>query len=395
MSTENDNLFSDVSFEDVADFLDNTMADVEQTPDVPEMDTDTPEVNDSVIQELSDEDPVDLDGFDNINTSEGASLENVAGESQESASSAPSSPSSPSSVYHALASALHQEGALPSFDPEKQKVEDVEGLISAIQNEIRNQELAHLTDRQKRVLKAFETGIPEEEIVSYEKSIDDLSSISDDEIKENVELRQTIITEAYKAQGMSADKAQKLAKRAFDAGEDLEEAMESHQFLKQQMEAEYENRLKMEQEQRRQYEAEAKQRIEDIKKTVFDEKNEIIKGAPVTKNIRTKVYESMTNVAGHDEQGRPYNQIMQARMEDPTKFEIALHTAFVLTNGFKDMSKLVQKSKSDAVSELDKTLRSGVLDFGIGSPASSTDPGAPNDPNFGKELEELARNLLG
>ena len=85
---------------------------------------------------------------------------------------------------------------------------------------------------------------------------------------------------------------------------------------------------------------------------------------------------------------------MKARMEDPTNFEIALHTAFVLTNGFKDMTKLVQKSKSDAVSALDKSLRRGVLDFGVGSPASSGDVNAPNNPDFTKELDEIARTLL-
>ena len=283
---------------------------------------------------------------------------------------------------------------MPSFDPDKDKVEDVDGLISAIQNEIRNQELAHLTDRQKRVLKAFESGIPEEEVVEYEKSINDISSITEEELKENVELRQSIITESYKAQGMSAEKAQKLAKRAFDAGEDIEEALEGHAMLKQRVEQEYQTRLQQQQEQRKKYEQEAKERIESIKKTVFDDKNDIIKGAPVTKNVRTKVYQSMTEVAGTDDQGRPYNQIMKARMEDPTNFEIALHTAFVLTNGFKDMTKLVQKSKSDAVSELDKSLRSGVLDFGVGSPSSSGDVNAPNNPDFTKELDEIARTLL-
>jgi len=64
---------------------------------------------------------------------------------------------------------------------------------------------------------------------------------------------------------------------------------------------------------------------------------------------------------------------MRDRRENPIDFDSKLYYLYEMTNGFKDLSKITNKSETKAISKLERDLRKTKFEDS-GTPSYLTDP---------------------
>lgn len=270
---------------------------------------------------------------------------------------------SDTSPFSLLAVALVEEGVLPSLTKDKAKeFKSFSDIVASIQEEIKNNEFAGLTEAQKEYLKALEAGVSDEEFRALKQEQASIESITEDVLidSENVELRKNIIVRDLLNQGVTKEKAEKLAQRSIDLGEDVEDAKEALETLKKHAKEQEELKIKQAQEQRKQKEEEYKKTVETLKTQLLEEKKYIIEGLPYSKQIAEKVFNSITKPV-KVENGKPISRIMEERMKNPLDFEVKLNYIFEITDGFKNFDKIVKTSKSKAVDELGRVINANTF----------------------------------
>lgn len=257
---------------------------------------------------------------------------------------------SSSNLYSSLAAVIHEQGLLPSLDINNTKIESVDDLVTALAQE---QEI-----QAKLKLDEIIANIDTSMIAQATKEIQDLNTITEDSLKDNIDLAKEIIYQDYLNQGIGEKRASHLLKRIIDLGEDaiLEDASESlnslKEFKQRVIETEKQNALKqLEEEKIKQAELD-----KQIKSVIYDNK-EPLKGLKVTKSLQDKVHKSMTEIVGKDPDGNFENAFMKARRQNPVEFEARMYFLYELTNGFTDYSKISTKAQSKAVNELERIAK--------------------------------------
>lgn len=263
--------------------------------------------------------------------------------------------SSSPGIYSSLANVLQDQGILSSLDPDT-KINSAEDLINAFNTELEKREFADLTDDQKQYLTALRSGIPAQDVQSHMSLMQELSSIDEGLLEQNAELRVELIKEDFLRQGMSSERAEKLAKRSVEIGEDIQDAKEALNSLKVLEQKGYEAKIQAAKDKQA---AEAKafqDSLDALKKTVTETK-EIIPGFKINEKQKDMLFEQMTKPVG--KMGNQLiNAVQKARMDNPVDFEIKLNYLFQVTKGFTDFSSIVKTAKSKAVEDLEKVVKS-------------------------------------
>jgi len=264
--------------------------------------------------------------------------------------------------YSLLASALLEQGVLPSLTKEElDNIKSFDDIAEAFKKELRNNEYAGLNEHQKAYLKALESGMPDKEFKENYSKVVDYAKLTEDDLEADESLRLNLIKEDFISKGYSEEKAEKLAQRSVDLGEDLDDAKEALEARKDFIKKDYETKVKQYEENLKSQAKASKEQQEKLKETIFDDKTEIIPGLKYNKQFAQKIYDSITKPAGYLEDGRPYNSIFKARMEDPVGFEHKLAYMFSLTDGFKNFDKILNTAKSQSVKKLDEFLNSNTF----------------------------------
>jgi len=313
---------------------------IEDIPDEQDIEVNTPDKNikDPVEDESSEE--VDEGDEQNEGSDEG-------GESS-------------SNLYSSLATVVYEQGLLPSLDIEKTPIKTIDDLVNAFK--VEKETLA------KTQLDEYIANLDTTQIVQSKKMIQDLSQITEEQLKEDLNLAKEIIRQDYYNQGFDETKTNRYLKRLIDLGDEaiLEDALESNksiqEFETRRIEFEKENTLKqLEQEKLNQAQLE-----EQLKKTVYESKD-LINGFKPTKTVQDKVYKSINDIVGKSPEGHFENKFMKERRENPIEFETRMYYFYELTNGFKDYSKLTTSAKSSAVKDLEKIAQQSnkIKDNGV------------------------------
>lgn len=337
--------FEFVDDESTEELTQNINQDSDEDQDEDKNDTD-PEKEESVgnkdkqVEDLEDKDPKDKD---DSSDDEGSSSQKL---------------------YSSLASALAEEGIITSLE-NIEEIKTPEDLFKVIKEEIKKNEFADLTEEQKQYLEAVRTGIQPQVYNDYQAVLKQLETVTEEELKENAELRKGLMVQDFVNQGISKEKAEKLAQRSIDLGEDVEDSKEALASLKEATKKEYQKMLDDQKQAKIDAEKKNQDQIKKLKDDLYNT-NEIIPGLKINEAVKQKVYDQMTKVVGKSAKtGEPLNALTQAREKDPIGFTIKMHYLFNLTNGFSDFTKLTQKVKSNAVKQLENTLRKTTeINFG-------------------------------
>lgn len=272
--------------------------------------------------------------------------------------------------YASIATSLKTDGLLNLLDESDfNEISDASDLAGLFQKQINNM----LDEKNRRIDDALNNNIPVDIVKQYENTLELVNSFTSEVLKEETKeaekMRGEILVQDYMNKGFSIERANREAQKSFDAGTDIDDAILAVQDLKKFYSEGYdkvrneaktvrENKLKGEKEQ-----------IKILEKK-FLNTEEPIKGVKLNKAERDKLYKQFTTFVDKDEQGNPLNAIQKYAKENPSEYQYIINTLYYLTDGFKELNKVVGKEVKNrtksALSDLEKTLRNPNSSIGTG-----------------------------
>lgn len=271
--------------------------------------------------------------------------------------------------YSSIASALKEEGIFQNLDDSKaSEIKDAESFAQAFRDEV----TAQLDERQKRIDEALNAGIEPSEIQKYERTLNYLDSIKDenisDESEQGEQLRRHLIYNDFINRGYSKERAQREVKKSFDAGTDIEDAKESlksnKEFFKNSYDSIVEEAKKAEEEEIK----ERKKDAETLKKNILEEEK-VFGELQIDKATRQKVFDNISKPVYKDpETGELFTALQKYEMDNRLDFLKNVGLIYTLTDGFKNLDGLI---KGKVKKEVRKGLRE--LETTINNTARTTD----------------------
>ena len=284
--------------------------------------------------------------------------------------------------YSSIAKTFVEDGVFQDLNEDAlSKVNDAESFIDLMEQQIQSK----LDEKQQRIDQALNAGIEPTQVQRFENNIKILNSITDDAISEEGEkgenLRKNIIYEDYIQKGFSKERAIKAVERSIAAGTDIEDAKESLQSCKDQVNKAYNNAVKEAEEAKANEEKELKEQAEALKKSILSDKKPFGE-LDLDKNTRQRVFDAISKPVFTDpDTGERLTAIQKFEADNHNDFMKYVGLTYVLTDGFKSLDGLVKgkvkKEIGKGLKELEHTLNNtarnsdGTLKFTSGV---STDP---------------------
>lgn len=279
--------------------------------------------------------------------------------------------------YSSIASALKEDGIFQNLDNDKAKeIKDAESFAQAIRDEV----TAQLDERQKRIDEALNAGIEPSEIQKYEKTLNYLDSIKDenisDESEQGEQLRRQLIYNDFINRGYSKERAQREVKKSFDAGTDIEDAKESLKSNKEFFKNSYDSIVEEAKKAEEKEIEERKKDAETLKKNILEEEK-VFGELQIDKATRQKVFDNISKPVYKDpETGELFTALQKYEMDNRLDFLKNVGLIYTLTDGFKNLDGLikgkVKKEVRKGLRELETTINNtartsdGNLKFATG-----------------------------
>ena len=361
----------------VADEIDNLFTDVED---------DSQETPPEEKENKSEEETTEVVNVDTLfaDTPESVGSEEEEIEEEEDTETPKGDGTSPkNNFYSSIAKALKEEGIFPDLDD---KIADKTLTAEDFRDLIDSQIKAGIDERQRRIDEALSAGVEPTEIKRYENTIQYLNSIGEDAISDESErgetLRKQLIYQDFINRGYTEERAKREVMKSFNAGSDLEDAKEALASNKEFFEGAYEDLIKEAKEEERKAKLERKNQAEKLKKSILEDKA-VFGELELDKNTRQRVFDNISKPVYKDpETGEIFTAIQKYERESSTEFLKNVGLLFTLTDGFKNLDKLV---KSKVRKEVRKGLRE--LETTLNNTARTSDgnlkfvSGVADDPN--------------
>lgn len=305
---------------------------------------------------------VDVDSLFTTEDPEGVGSEEDNQEKEDTSSNkAEDSSPKTNNFFSSIADALKEEGILPDLDDDI-KIESPEDFAEAMRSQVNKM----LDETQQRILRALDAGIEDSEIRNYEKILNYVGSISEDDIKDESEngekLRQNLIYQDFINRGYSKERAQREVKKSFDGGTDVEDALEALSSNAEYFKEKYTEAIEEAEEEKRKAIEDRNKEAEKLKKDIMD--NDTFFGdIKLDRNTRQKVYDSISKPVYKDPKtGRVLTAVQKYQMENSIEFIKNVGLLFTLTDGFKNLNNVIQgkvkKEVKKGIKNLETTLNS-------------------------------------
>ena len=324
---------------------------------------------------INNEETTEVDAENLFDEPEGVGSEDKEKEdtNSEKVSTSPNS----KNFFSSIAKAFAEEGIFPDLnEDEVANIKTAESFRELIDKQIQSQ----LDEKQKRIDEALNVGIEPDDIRKYENTLSYLDEVSEDKLTEETtegeELRKRLIYQDYINRGFSQERATKEVKRSIDSGNDIEDAKEALNSNKEYFKSQYDKLLNDAKEEQKKYEQERKNQAEQLKKSIIEEKK-VFGDIEVDKSTRQKIFDNLSKPIYKDEETGTYMTALQKYQHDnPNEFIKNVSTIFTLTDGFKNLNKLVKgkvnKEIKKGFKELENTLNNtarnsdGSINFASG-----------------------------
>lgn len=324
---------------------------------------------------INNEETTEVDAENLFDEPEGVGSEDKEKEdtNSEKVSTSPNS----KNFFSSIAKAFAEEGIFPDLnEDEVANIKTAESFRELIDKQIQSQ----LDEKQKRIDEALNVGIEPDDIRKYENTLSYLDDVSEDKLTEETtegeELRKRLIYQDYINRGFSQERATKEVKRSIDSGNDIEDAKEALNSNKEYFKSQYDKLLNDAKEEQKKYEQERKNQAEQLKKSIIEEKK-VFGDIEVDKSTRQKIFDNLSKPIYKDEETGTYMTALQKYQHDnPNEFIKNVSTIFTLTDGFKNLNKLVKgkvnKEIKKGFRELENTLNNtarnsdGSINFASG-----------------------------
>lgn len=282
-------------------------------------------------------DPNDL--FDGEPESVGSEEDNEEKEDTTPANGQGTSPN----FYSSIAEAFATDGIFPDLDEDSIKnIKNAEDFRKVVDDYLNN----NLEDWQKRIKEAIELDADTTTIRQFEGSINFLNNITDDAIRAENEqgenLRKNLIYQDYINRGFSKARAEKEVNRTIESGNDIDDAIEALDSLKNFYTASYQNYVQELRNKDAEEKENLKKREKKIKDAIFDTKTKVFGDVELDKSTRQRMYESVTKPVYRDkETGETYTEVQKYAQDNPEDFWVKMSFFYTMTDGFKSLDKLI------------------------------------------------------
>ena len=263
--------------------------------------------------------------------------------------------------YSSIANAMAEDGIFPNLDEETVgKADSAEALSDLIEAEVN----ARLDEKQQRVVKALENGVEPDSIRMYEGTLNRLHSIKDTDITaetpEAEQLRYQLITQDYLNNGYSREKADKMARRSIDAGNDIEDAKEALQSNREFFQNAYDKLLKDAQKAADLEKENRRKQADKLKESLLKDKT-LFGDMEISQDLRKKAFECISKPVYKDpDTGEYLTAVQRYEQEHPVEFIKYVGLFMTLTNNFKDFESFtkgkVKKEVRKGMRALEQTL---------------------------------------
>lgn len=333
-------------------FTDDAQEEVQDTPPVEEGETEE--------NKTTEEETVDPDGLFEEPESVGSEENTENQEKEEDTKSNKDGTSPKSNFYSSIAKALADESIFPDLDEETiESIKTPEDFADAVEKQVQ----ARLDERQRRIDAVLNADIEPDEVRRFEQTLNYLDSIQEDHLKDESDkgenLRKQLIFQDFINRGYSKERAQREVKKSFDAGTDIEDAKEALDSNRDFFNEKYDDLVKDAQEQAKAEQEKLKKEANELKKSLLEDK-EVFAGIQLDKTTRQKAYEAVTKPIAKDEDGEYLTAIQKYERDNPVEFRKKLGVLFTMTDGFKDIDKLVKgkvrKEVKSSMRELEHKL---------------------------------------
>ena len=290
-----------------------------------------------------------------------------------------------SDFYYSLTNALVEDGVLSNLDEDFIKtIKSPEDFAEAIEKQVNSR----LEEKQRRITEALEAEVEPSVIKQYEGVLGFLDSVKEenltDEGEQGEKLRKDLIYQDFLNRGYSKERAAREVKKSFDSGSDIEDAKDALISNKEFYNSKYNELIEESQQEIKAEKERTKKQMAELKKSLLDT-DEVFKGITIDEKTRKQAYENITKPVYKTEDGEYLTAIQKYEEDNPVEFRRALSVLFTMTDGFKNIDKLVQKKVNkevkNSIRNLEHTLRtpskhSGNLQFmGGGDPESYSGKG--------------------
>lgn len=357
--------------------------------DTPEQTNETEENNKK--KDSTTEDSIDAEHlFSPESVGSGKETDTGTGEDTDSQKDTDSSPKN-TSFYSSIAGALKEDGIFPDLDDETvSKISSPEEFAEMFESQIQ----ARLDEKQKRIDEALNIGMEPSEIQQYEKTLSYLDSIKDENITDESEkgeaLRKQLIYNDFINRGYSKERAAREVKKSFDGGTDIEDAREALKSNREYFQASYDHLID---EARKASKAEGENRkkdAENLKKSMLEE-DKFFGGLQVDKTTRQKAFDAISKPVYKDpETGELFTAVQKYEMDNRLEFLKNVGLLYTLTDGFKNIEKLVKGEVKTRVKkglrELETTLNN-TSRTSDGNLRLANDLGSDSESYIGKGLK--------
>lgn len=247
------------------------------------------------------------------------------------------------SIYSSIAKDLKEDGIFLDLDDETiASISDSESFYKALETQIQ----AKMDARSKRIDDALNYEIEVSEIKKFENAINYLDSITEEAITDEGEngekLRQSLIYQDFLNRGFSKERAKREMEKSFSAGTDIEDAKEALSSNKSYITDEYDKLIAEAKASAEKDAKEQKKQSENLRKSIFEEAK-LLGELELDKGTRQKIYDNiMKPVYKHPESGEMLTAIQKYEAENRVDFLKNLGIIYTLTDGFKNLDKLVK-----------------------------------------------------
>lgn len=253
--------------------------------------------------------------------------------------------SSSNNFYSSIAKALQEEGIFPDLsDEDFESASSAEGFRELIEKQVK----ASLDEKQRRIDEALSLNIEPNEIKKYENTIEYLDSIKEDALsKEDAtgeKLRKQLIYQDFINRGYSNERAQREVQKSFNAGTDIDDAKEALKSNKEYYQDAYNDLLEEAKAEDAKAKEEMKKQSENLKTSIL-QNAKVFGDVEIDKATRQKVFDNISKPVYKDpETGQYYTAIQKYQKEHGIDFIKNVGVLYTLTDGFKDLNKLIKGS---------------------------------------------------
>jgi len=285
-----------------------------------------------------------------------------------------------SSAYQLIAKALKDDDVLPDLTDEFiNEITSPDKFAEAIEKQV----TARLESKQKRIDDALNNNVPVDEIKRFENALNYLDQIGEEtlsgESDESENLRKQIIYQDYINKGFNPAKATKKTEASFNAGTDVEDAIDALESNKEHFGGEYKELIEAKEKENKLEKQMRDAQVTEFKKKVLETEEPF--GIKVDKTTRQKMFENIVKPIHKDSDGKLLTAIQKYSKDNPNDSEYYFGLFYTMTDGFKNIDKFVgQKVKQGtkkSLTELEHRLKNtplngdGSVDFEFGNDSES------------------------